>query len=276
MVTCPSHAATSRSLAWLTRPLAAVGLMAAILLGGPAPATAQCAPPRDTAAAIATAEVVFVGRTTAVSLDGRVSEMEVTSIWKGPNLPGHVEVRGALTADAPPSGSDRQFQTGVQYLVVAENGRDPFMATACSATQRFSGPANLIPPSYQEAAGTASGRQPVATVTGDGGEAAVAAGVVPLLGVLALIAGLSALVTRHRNLQPERAELGMARDQVPAEKPIKTRKPRRRNFARDAKRGSRASRRLLKKQARGFWLYRRRVERHLTSARRASGSTETS
>lgn len=258
-------------------------LLPALLIGALAfaivtanPAVAQCAQIPDTARALRSADTVFVGRVVSLDGSGRVAEMEVTSIWKGRDLPTRVEVRGASASDAPASATDRRFDVDATYLVIAENSREPFLASACSATQKHAAAANLIPPSFQDAVGATTGRSAsVPTVSSGDREAALTKSILPLLGAIVLIALVWFAIDRLRSIAPKRLATAAVK-QVEEENAQKPQRVRRRSFRRDAAATENVATRKLRRHARGFGWYRRRIDRQVAAARKASGSNETS
>lgn len=237
-----------------------------------APAHAQCSASPSTERAIESASSVFVGRVTDTSDAGRVAQVQVLSIWKGRDLPETVEVRGTTgTAGTV----DRRFDTAKTYLFIPENTRVPFLASACSATQSFVGPANIIPTAYQEAVGATTGRIVAPDPDASALEADLLKSILPLIGLIALIGITWAVISHFRGLEPERAA-SFPQDPEPVA-PAKTKvKSRRRSMRRDIAGASRVKARTLKKNSRGFRRYRRRQQRQLASSRKASGSTDTS
>lgn len=252
-------------------------LLAALLFVAPASAYAQCAPQLDTAEALEQAQAVFVASVRSLDPSGRVAQMEVLSVWKGRDLPSRVEVRGATSSDAPTTATDGRFSQGATYLVIPENGREPFLATSCSATQPYTNPPNLIPPIYQDAIGADTGRIPATapTLTAEEEEALLASSIVPLIGIIGLIALSWIGIAWVRSTKPERLEEASAEPEPTTPKP-RPKKMKRRNFHRDAAGAEHATSRTLRRNNRGFKWYRRRQERQLAAARKARGSTDTS
>lgn len=258
-----------------TRPasrLIIVGLIAAFVLAPPNHANAQCAAIRDLETAIAAAPTVFVGEVVDVGTDDRIAQMQVLSVWKGRDLVAHVEVRGAATKESPPSATDRRFEAGATYLVIPENSRDPFLASACSATQEYSAAPNLIPQLYQDATGASTGRPPVGASAIDA-EAAISQSVLPLLGALALIATTWGAILWLRSREPDAPEKSTEK---PEGEP-KPRKVRKRSLQRDSRRSGTTARRLVKQNRRKWRVRRRKRDQgELVSSTTASGSTDTS
>lgn len=253
---------------------AVLTLVSALVVLSHAGAMAQCAPP-DTSDAIASSQSVFVGRVLDTDESGRVARVEVLSIWKGRDLADRVEVRGANSADSALEATDRRFDVGASYLFIPENGREPFLATSCSATQRYSNPPNLIPVTYQDAAGATAGRAPldVSAVSPADEEAETASSILPLLGMIGLIAIASVAISWSRSQRPERLPETIAQ---PEPKPKKPRRLKRRNFFKDTAGAERATKRTIRRHSRGLRKYRRKQNRQVAVARKANGSTDTS
>lgn len=249
-------------------------LLSAMVVLSPTPLLAQCAPPESTDA-IASAQSVFVGRVQSTDNSGRVATVEVLSVWKGRDLTEQVEVRGASSADSAPQGTDRRYEVGVTYLFVPENGRDPFLATSCSATQRYTGPPRLIPVTYQDGVGATTGRNPIdgSTATAADLEADATRSILPLLALLGLLAMAALAISWSRSQRPERLVETVAEPEPEQKKP---RRWKRRNFAKDTAGADRDTRRTIRRHSRGLRKYRRRQNRQVTSARKARGSTDTS
>lgn len=258
-------------------------LLPALLLGALSfvmvtanPAVAQCSQIPDTPHAIEAADSVFIGRVISLDESRRVAEMEVTSIWKGQDLGTRVEVRGASASDAPPSVTDRRFDAGATYLVIPENSREPFLASACSATQRHAAAANIIPPSFQDAVGATTGRAPMAqSGSSRADEAALVTSILPLLGAIFLIGLVWVAIDRVRRSGPQRLATSTV-DQVVEAVPEKRRRVRRRSFKRDAAASENVASRKIRRHTRGMKGYRRRLGRQASAARKASGSNDTS
>jgi hypothetical protein len=236
------------------------------LLATPGIAFAQCPPIPAAEFAIDKANTVFVGRVVAVEEQGTVAEMRVLSIWKGRDIPETVEVRGS--AGAATSGSDaRRFEVGRNYLVIPENSRDPYLATACSATQAYAAAPGIIPTSYQEAAGAAKGRPPIAVDSNDDSEEQIARSILPLLGLIGLIGVAWAVIRRLRSLQPERAGSFATGDPTQSSGRGGQRL-KRRSLQRDVGRSRKVARRTVRRHGRGLRSYRRRQNRQVASSRK--------
>ena len=144
--------------------------VALALLSLPAAAAARCVEPAPIAQAVQTADVVLVGTVTAIEQGGRLATVTVTEVWRGPDQPAIVKVRGG-PADGPTS-VDRTFEVGARYLftlILAANGG--LGDNACSSTTTWEPGHAAIRP--------ADIRTPLGAVAGPGetagsGEAAVA------------------------------------------------------------------------------------------------------
>ena len=128
--------------------LGMIGWVAAIPV-----ARASCAgPPPEPAVAIASASVAFVGSVESTSNANRVALVKVESVWRGPNLPTKVMVKGTPAEAAGATSVDRTFATGTRYLFMPINNAPPFEDNSCTATQVYSGaiagvaPADARPP----------------------------------------------------------------------------------------------------------------------------------
>lgn len=233
----------------------------------PGVAVAQCPPIPDAEYAIEAASTAFVGRVMSTKDLGLVAEVQVLSVWKGRDLPQVVEVRGAT--DSTPSSDSRRLDAGQTYLVIPENSRAPFLATACSATQGYAGPPNVIPTSYQDGAGAAAGRPPIGSEPADDTEAELTTSILPLLGLIGLIAAAWLIISRLRSLEPERMASVASETAPPSPQQPEKRHFKRRSLRRDAFRTKRAARRTVRRHKRGLKGYRRRQDRQVAYTRRS-------
>lgn len=85
------------------------------LLAAPAVTLADCMMPPSVAEALTNAEIVFVGTVTETSNRSSWATVEVEDIWKGPDVPAVVLVKGGPGGNAATS-VDRTFEVGVKYL----------------------------------------------------------------------------------------------------------------------------------------------------------------
>ena len=154
-------------------------------------------------------ESVFVGKVTAASDLNRIAEMSVIAVWKGSDLEEQITIWGIPVEGAPVSATDGRFTVGGTYLVIPENTRQPFLASSCSATQRYTPNGIVIPPVYHDAVGATEGRAPLVTqnepVTSN---SAIPGGLRLVLAVAGVTAcGLGVVVYRRRSA----ARLALAR-----------------------------------------------------------------
>ena len=132
--------------------LAAVLFLAAVMIPLPSlPASASCAEPPDLVAAFADADVVFVGVVVELSNGDRTAVMEVEEVWKGPELPDVVTVRGGPEDPNIFTSVDRTFERGT-YVVFPVNSSPPFEDDACTLTQRTRPALDVINPNLAEPA----------------------------------------------------------------------------------------------------------------------------
>ena len=126
--------------------LAAMALLVALWLLAPAAASASCAMPIPIEEAIRSAEVVITGTVTSTENMGRWATVEVHEIWKGPDLPSTVIIRGG-PGPGSASSIDRTFTAGARYLFVAGlDGQGGLTDNACSATTEMPAGDNALRP----------------------------------------------------------------------------------------------------------------------------------
>ena len=126
-------------------PVGLLGVLAfALALGAgltalarPTPAAASCMMPPPIEDAIAQGEVVFVGTVGVAVNDGRWVTVGVEEIWKGPELPPAVEVRGGPEPGTA-SSVDRSYTQGTRYLFVVAVEDNRLVDNACSSTTEWS------------------------------------------------------------------------------------------------------------------------------------------
>lgn len=177
-----------RSTALRRLHLAAMFLPIALWLLVPATASASCAMPIPIEEALRSAEVVITGTVTSTENQGRWASVEVHEIWKGPDVPATVIVRGG-PGPGTASSIDRSFNVGARYLfVLGLDGEGGFTDNACSATTEMGAGDNALRP--------ADFRTPSPTESADEGmdlSGVVGAGSVALIvAALLLVAGLVA------------------------------------------------------------------------------------
>lgn len=85
------------------------------LLAAPAVTLADCMMPPPVAEALKNAEIVFVGTVTETSNRNSWATVAVEEVWKGPDVPAVVLIKGGPGGNAATS-VDRTFEAGVKYL----------------------------------------------------------------------------------------------------------------------------------------------------------------
>jgi hypothetical protein len=153
------------------------------LVSWPRPAIASCAlPPGEVGPRWSDAETVILGTVRAVADHDRVATVVVEEIWRGPDMPPVVTVRGGFaTGDSFTSG-DRTFDSGVRYLFDLDRDQDGNLQdNACSLTTPWS--AELVALRPADARSVAIDAAPATDATGVDGPI----GIVLAVGLVALI-----------------------------------------------------------------------------------------
>ena len=114
------------------------------------PAAASCAELPDLETAFAEAELVFIGLVEEVSNGGRTAVMYVEDVWKGPQLPLRVTVRGGPEDPELITSVDRTFETNEVYLVFPLNSTPPLEDNICTSTQAVSPAIQAVNPFGEE------------------------------------------------------------------------------------------------------------------------------
>ena len=127
--------------------LALVPALAAFaLLAIPSAALADCAMPPDIKTAALSADIVFVGTVTATENRGSWATVMVEEIWRGPDQPAEVLIKGGPGGNSATS-VDRTFEVGVKYLFFpyADPGTEPLPGAvsglsdnSCTSTTQWS------------------------------------------------------------------------------------------------------------------------------------------
>lgn len=98
------------------RALVAMSLVAtAALIATPGIALADCMAPPAFDAAVETADIIVVGTVTEVVNAKRWATVSVEEIWRGPDLPATLLIKGGPDANAA-SSVDRSFEVGQRYV----------------------------------------------------------------------------------------------------------------------------------------------------------------
>ena len=201
------------------RKVLALVLLAVLVPFADAPAAhAACSPSRSLEENIMSAPIVFVGKIAVTSDDHTEAVVNVKSIWKGPDLPQLVDVRGGFEGDR----DVRTFNNGAVYLFFRSNRSEPFIDSACSATQLYSGPELVVPAYLTDAVGAETARLPIGL---DGPGLPATSALTPMaIGILILVVvvGLFALYGRVMRAGPPRGE--QEEKPKPVFRPVKTRR----------------------------------------------------
>ncbi len=120
------------------RASAAFRFVVAALLGvgmlwAPGQALASCAQLPGVEAGWKLADAVFVGTVTSVANGGRWATVRVEEVWKGPDQPAEVVVRGGPGGNVATS-VDQTYEVGTRYLFAAGISDGNLVDNSCSAT----------------------------------------------------------------------------------------------------------------------------------------------
>lgn len=176
----------------ILRRLALLPALAALsvfgLLAAPPTALASCALSPPIAEALAEAEIVFVGTVTATAERDLWATVTVEEIWKGPDLPVVVQVKGGQGGNVGTS-VDREFRSGVKYLFTPTMLQDgTFSDNACTPTRVWEEALAALRPA--DARGPIGGTPPEPSGFDVGG-LVVPLGVALLVAAALLIVGLA-------------------------------------------------------------------------------------
>jgi hypothetical protein len=170
---------------WVAALLAAAALAA---ITTPSAVLGSCIMPPPVQEAIQTSEIVFVGTVVETANGNTWANVEVEEVWRGPDQPQRVVVKGGPGGNAMTS-VDRSFEVGVKYLFFPFAGENGELAdNSCSNTVPWSAdlaqarPTDARPP---------LGATPAAAGFDVGGLIAPL-GVALLVGAVLLIAGVLA------------------------------------------------------------------------------------
>jgi hypothetical protein len=126
-----------------------LGLLAT--LAGPAVVLASCAMPPALEQSMQTAEVVFIGTVTSTTNRNTWASVAVDEVWRGPDQPANVIVRGGPAGNAATS-VDRAFEPGVKYIFFPYSDEAGLADNSCTNTQPWTDdmaalrPADARPP----------------------------------------------------------------------------------------------------------------------------------
>jgi hypothetical protein len=113
------------------RLVAALGLGLAALWS-PATASASCV--AIDPEAWKTADVVLVGTVTSVANNDRWAQVAVEEVWRGPDQPAEVVVKGGGADPGMMTSVDRTYEVGVRYLLTLTVVGEDLTDNACSGT----------------------------------------------------------------------------------------------------------------------------------------------
>ncbi len=145
------------------------------------PAAASCVPAPPLQTGVAEAPVVFVGTVLSTANRDRVAQVRVEEIWKGPDLPDQITVRGSRVApeENAVTSIDRTFRVDLRYLFIPDrvadvspgpDGRVVVDDSLCTATREYRPeldrlrPASVTNPTGTGGVGPTSQRQERLTV----------------------------------------------------------------------------------------------------------------
>ena len=186
-----------RRMTGVSRPMSllkrlALGLVPAIaliaMLATPAPSLASCAVMPDVKLAATAAEIAFVGTVTATANRDTWATVSVEEVWRGPDQPAQVVIKGGPEGNAATS-VDRTFQVGVKYLFFPyTDGAAGLADNSCTSTTAWAAELAALRPAD---ARVLAGGTPTATgfdfngVLGPIVVAVVVAGALLVVGLLA-------------------------------------------------------------------------------------------
>jgi len=115
----------------LSRLLASMGFALAVLWA-PAAVNASCVIVEPEA--WKTADVVLVGTVTSVANNDRWAQVAVEEVWRGPDQPAEVVVKGGGADPGMMTSVDRTYDVGVRYLFTLTVAGEDLTDSACSGT----------------------------------------------------------------------------------------------------------------------------------------------
>ena len=162
----------------VVRVVAAVAALAFVL--PPSAVLADCMMPPPVEEAAQTAEIVFVGTVAETSNHNSWASVVVEEIWRGPDQPEAVIVKGGPAGNMATS-VDRFFEVGVKYLFFPYADEAGGLAdNSCTNTVPWAADLAQLRP--------ADARQPLGATEPEGGFDV--AGVIAPLGVAVLVGGV--------------------------------------------------------------------------------------
>lgn len=127
--------------------LALSALPVGLLLAAPGAVLADCMPPPPIEEAVKTADMVFVGTVTETANRGTWATVTVKEVWRGPDQPAIVVIRGGPGGNAATS-VDRTFEAGVEYIFFPyiDAEQRSLADNSCSSTQPWAEAMNALRP----------------------------------------------------------------------------------------------------------------------------------
>jgi hypothetical protein len=126
-----------------------------ILMSWTRPVIASCAlPPGEVGPRWSDADIVILGTVRAVADQDRIATVVVEEIWRGPDLPPEVTVRGGFGTGATFTSGDRTFETDVRYLFDLRESEGSLQDNACSLTAPWSADLAALRPADARLVGT--------------------------------------------------------------------------------------------------------------------------
>lgn len=166
--------------------------LAALAFVGPGAVLADCAEPPAIEATVVKADMVFVGTVTNASNNRRWAEVAVQEVWRGPDQPLIVLVRGGPEGNTMTS-VDRSFEIGRTYLFVpyVDAATNALEDNSCTSTTEFTDEIASLRP--------ADARQPIGSQqTAPGGFDVESLAPFALVGVVFLVLLAIGLLARGR------------------------------------------------------------------------------
>jgi hypothetical protein len=162
--------------------------LGALVASAPGAVLADCAEPPAIERAVTTADIVFVGTVTNVTNSGRWAEVSVGAVWRGPDQPSTLVVRGGPEGNTATS-VDRSFEAGVTYLFVPylDPATNTLADNICTSTTQWRAelddlrPSDARPPIGSTPAGSGFDLTPLLPI----GVAVIVFGVLLGIGLLA-------------------------------------------------------------------------------------------
>lgn len=178
------------------RTLSALSVATAMALAVLVPtgiALASCAmDERSLEQQVAESQVVFVGTVVGLEDQQRTALFDVQEVWKGPDIPGQVAVRGGPGEPNMATSVDRSWRPGQRYLVMpyVEGGR--LADNSCSPTRPWEDELAQARPDEV--------RRPTSAGADDGGAATASSTpwIVGAVVAVALVGGVGYVLTGRR------------------------------------------------------------------------------